>query len=85
VRDVWAGTVARLDECSMASQLLCLPLYMDDSHVARRAGQCWYALSSECPYASLRVGADGCRALLSPSQPPIEALERSYLAELERV
>lgn len=48
VRDVREGTGAAMGECSMAAQLVCLPFYMADADVARRARQGWYALSSAC-------------------------------------
>jgi hypothetical protein len=48
VGDVWSGSATDLDECSMAAQLVCLPFYLEDVEAARRARQCWYALSSAC-------------------------------------
>jgi hypothetical protein len=48
VREVWDGRVAEVADCSMATQLVCLPFYVQDAEAAYRARQCWYALSSAC-------------------------------------
>lgn len=48
VRDFWARSGSGMGECSMSAQLVCLPFCVDDAGAARRARQCWYALSSAC-------------------------------------
>lgn len=77
VRDVWEGTGAGVGECSMVAQLVCLPFYTEDAEVARRARQCWYALSSAChahPYelaptvAELRGLLDEVEAFVESGQ-----------------
>jgi hypothetical protein len=48
VRGIWYGSTYPLRFCSMATQLVCLPFYLDDRDLARRVRDCWYPLSNAC-------------------------------------
>lgn len=43
-----AASAPGLERCSRATQLTCLPWYVDDPAAARRAHQTWAALSHAC-------------------------------------
>lgn len=45
---LWNTVAPAMVNCSMATQLLCLPYLMEDEDVGLRARHCWYALSAAC-------------------------------------
>jgi len=48
IEGLWVGDLAGLRDCSARDQLTCLPTYLGDDTLARRARQAWYSLSSAC-------------------------------------
>ena len=48
IGQLWVGELATLSTCSFFDQLLCLPTYLSDEDLARRARHTWCALSQAC-------------------------------------
>jgi len=45
---LWERNAIELHDCSMRTQLICLPSYLEDARLAARAGHAWSALSRAC-------------------------------------
>ena len=45
---LWVGDLAGLRDCSFRDQLTCLPTFLADIDLARRARQTWCSLSEAC-------------------------------------
>jgi hypothetical protein len=58
---LWKSRGLDLQGCTMRTQLICLPRYLDDGGLAARAGHAWTALSRAChhhPYELAPTAAE---------------------------